>query len=427
MSYVDLSKKNDIKKHNLRPHFIWVTGALFYLYQMIIRVSPAVMTEELLKYFDIHATALGVLVSSYYYSYVPLQVVCGIVLDRFGTRIIITVSIFFCFLGAFLFSIATSLPLAYVGRFMSGAGSVAAFIGSTKIIVEWFPSSKFSFYASLTHTMGMLGGIVGGVPMALLVNTLSWQKAIMFSSFLGIIMMILSWVIIRDAPRKTTEPQEIYLWENLWFQFKKALKIPQVWVAGIVGGLMYIPVSAFTLLWAVPFLMRAYNIDNESAALANTMMYIGMAVGGPIIALIAEKIKDVVCIMRKCSFIGGLLFIFIAFADFFPMYLTFFILFVSGLIVSAQILCFAYATAFTPSEISATVIAFVNSIIMIGCIIFEPFLGLILDIFWDGSMSSEGVPIYDINIYRYSILTLPISSFASWLLLIWRKDEKVSC
>ena len=75
--------------------FVWGLAAFFYLYELVLRVSPSVMTEGLSNSFNVSASMLGVLVSFYYYSYTILQLPCGVLLDRIGVKWILAISSFF--------------------------------------------------------------------------------------------------------------------------------------------------------------------------------------------------------------------------------------------------------------------------------------------------------------------------------------------
>ena len=123
---------------------IWATAAFFYFYEMLLRVSPGVMTQELMETFYVSSTSLGLLSSFYYYSYNVLQLPCGIIVDRMGPRAIITASCFLCAIGAGLFYSTDSLAVAKAARFIMGMGSACAFISTLKLTAAWFPVSQFA-------------------------------------------------------------------------------------------------------------------------------------------------------------------------------------------------------------------------------------------------------------------------------------------
>jgi sugar phosphate permease len=56
-----------------RAWLVWLIAAVFYLAAFYIRVSPAVMTAELMRDLHISAGDLGYLSAFYYYAYVLMQ------------------------------------------------------------------------------------------------------------------------------------------------------------------------------------------------------------------------------------------------------------------------------------------------------------------------------------------------------------------
>ncbi|MBV9745019.1 MAG: hypothetical protein JO099_14745, partial [Acidobacteriia bacterium] len=63
---------------------IWGIAALFYLTGFYQRVSPAVMTTELMRDFHIGAKGLGNLSGFYFYFYVVIQIPVGLLIDSWG-------------------------------------------------------------------------------------------------------------------------------------------------------------------------------------------------------------------------------------------------------------------------------------------------------------------------------------------------------
>jgi hypothetical protein len=60
-----------------RSWLIWGIAALFYLTGFYQRVSPAVMTSEVMRAFHLGAKDLGNLSAFYFYFYVAMQVPVG--------------------------------------------------------------------------------------------------------------------------------------------------------------------------------------------------------------------------------------------------------------------------------------------------------------------------------------------------------------
>lgn len=399
----------------LKAWMIWIFASLFYFYEMILRASPSVMTEDLMRDFNVDSTSLGVLTSFYYYAYVILQIPCGIIVDRLGTRRVITFSTLLCVAGSLCFAYSTSLPLAQFGRFLIGAGSACAFISCLKISSEWFLPVQFALIASLTNIMGTVGGMFSGPPFALLVNNFGWRQATVIAAYGGIILAALCWMVIRERhptqPLKTQETRP-FLSDLLYIG-----RQPRLWIFALFGGLMYVPISAFCELWAVPFLMKKYDISNDIASFANVMLYFGIAVGSPIAAKLSDQLQSRVKVMSLSAICTASLFLAVLYSPNLPLNTMFALLFCAGLFNGGQILCFTCVKESVPNYMSGTAMGFTNAGVMMSGVIFQPLLGILLDFSWDGLISEDGTPFYTLSAYEMAILAVPVCLCGSWLLL----------
>jgi hypothetical protein len=71
---------------------------------------------------------------------------------------------------------------------------------------------------------------------------------------------------------------------------------------------------------------------------------------------------------------------------------------------------------------AGTAIAFSNGLVMLAGSIFQPVLGIMLDMFWTGTVSDYGVRIYDISCYRKAISVLPICLAFAYVLSFFVKE-----
>jgi sugar phosphate permease len=409
-----------------RAWLIWGCAALFYLYEYVLRVSPSVMTHELMRDFGVSSTALGVLASFYYYAYVPLQIPCGIIVDRLGVRRVVTFSALLCTVGSYIFAYSDNLIIAQAARFMIGAGSACAYLSCTKVGAEWFPPQKFAVIAGVTMMMGTFGGTFGGRPFAILVNTMGWRQSMVIASIVGCAVMTASWLIIRDHKKEgafpneslANSPKEAGLLDGL----KIVAKNPQCWLIGIYGGLMYVPLSAFAELWGVPYLMKAYSINNEIASMASAMIFIGMALGSPLGAALSNKLESRLKIMSWSALLTLVMFSIVIYVPNLPLNLTFCLLFLAGLFCGGQILYFAAAKEITPTNFSGTTIGFTNALVMVSGIIFQPLLGMVLDLAWDGTIAADGTRIYSMNDYQQALTAVPFCLIIAWIVIKFVKE-----
>lgn len=427
LHHSDSSEKKLLTPDNhWKAWIIWISAAIFYLYEYILRVSPSVMTNELMQDFGVTSASLGVLVSFYYYAYVPLQIPCGVIVDKLGARRVVTFSSLFCTVGCVLFARSDNLAYAEFGRFLMGAGSACAYLSTAKIAAEWFSPRKFALLTSITMGMGTLGGTFGGKPFAVIVNSYGWRDAMMIAAAAGVCVTLTAWLFVRD--KKDSKKPILHLAteetsrQTLLSGLKVVASNPQSWLIGLYGCFMYLPLSAFAELWGTPYLMQLHGINNETASSASVMVFIGMALGCPASAWLSDKVQSRIKIMGASAILTALLFLFIVYCPIIPLNLTFGLLFVTGFIAGGQILYFAAAKEINPPETSATTIGFTNTLVMVSGIIFQPLLGYLLDFVWDGTRTAEGIPLYTNYAYQIALSPVPLCLFASWFILKYVKE-----
>lgn len=410
------------KPIRVNPWLIWFTAGLFYVYEVVLRTGPSVMTQGIMEYFQLDATHLGLLTVFFYYAYVLCQIPSGMLLDKYGARSVVTISSVLCATGAIAFGSTDNLHIAQIARFLIGAGSACGFIVCLKLASEWFSPSKFAFIAGLSNMLGTLGATFAGVPLAYLVNSVGWQKSMVILGYFGVIVTILCWTIVKNRPTNKPSNQTAAPVVSL----RKALLVlafdKQILLAGIIGGLMYVPITSFAELWGVPFLAKSLNVNSEMASFANTMVFIGMAIGSPIIAKLAFKQKSYIKLMQKSALVGSLFFILTAFVNQFGYYPSIVILLISGMWLGGQVLCFSVVKERVPNQISGTAMAYTNALVMLGGVIFQPLMGFILDLGWRGNIDNVGARVYNLEAYQNAIFAIPACLILSWLLLKLCRD-----
>jgi len=287
----------------------WVLAALFYLYEMTLRASTSVMANDLQSSFSLNAGQLGLLSAMYYWAYTPLQIPCGLILDKMGSRKLITFSCLVCASSACLFSVTENIWVACFARFCMGAGSASAFISALSLIVGWFPPKHFALMAGLTNMMGSVGGVFAGTPLAWLMTRVGWRHALLLLGFLGFFLSFLTWFGIKDSSKEGRK--ELPLLSGLFVAIRKR----QVWLAATIGGLLYLPISAFAELWAVPFIEKSYGVPKEKAALVTMALYISMGLGSPLVAFLGNYVKSYTKVLKMTSVMAAFLFILLAFSS----------------------------------------------------------------------------------------------------------------
>jgi sugar phosphate permease len=420
------------KKESLYGCVVLLCAWTFYLYEYILRASPAVLENFLMQDYAITATTVGVITSAYYWAYTPLQLPCGVIVDHLGARRVIMYSIFLCVLGCYFFSQSDSVYTAILGRVFMGAGSACAYISCAKIGAEWFNSDRFALIAGIGMFMGTVGGSLNAVT-SMLVESFEWRGAMMILGVVGIGIFALAWIVMSDSPdaanakkavksNKAEEKPRMFATDTLFEGLKIAMSNPQNWLIGIYGCVMYLPLCAFAELWGVRYLKLLYGIDSTIAASACVGVFIGMGVGSILGAWISNKIQSRTRVMSIAALGTLACFAVVFYVPDLSFPTMRIVLFLGGLLSGGQTLYFVTIKENMPNRYAATAIGFTNAFVMSSAILFQPLLGFILDAAWDGAVDVDGVPVYTIENFKIAFSAVMIAFVLGWIVMLFVRD-----
>jgi MFS family permease len=403
--------KNFILKHTqFFAFFIFILGSLFLFYEMALQVSPSIMTNQLMSEFGINASVLGFMASCYFYSYTVMQIPSGLLYDRFGTRVLISIATAVCSLGALFFGLSHSVFLLGVGRFLLGIGSAFAFVGVLAIAARWFPPSFFALFVGLTQFLAAIGAMCGALPLAYAVDEAGWRCTMTTLGFAGLTLTALCAIFIRSYPPQHKEKLTAHHRIGFLKSFQEVIKQGQTWALGLYSFSNWAPALIFPALWGVPYLMGKYNIPNTDAALATSMVWIGVAVVSPFLGWISDRLQRRKSLLILCTALGCISSAFLLFTPNLPYFWVFILLFFVGGASSGNILCFAVAKDNNRPSVTATAMGFNNMAVVLGGAVFQPVVGWILAKLWTGDMQGE-IPFYTTNSYNIALTTVPICYF----------------
>lgn len=416
--------ENQNRTHTSRylPWIIWFLGAFFYLYENLLQVSPGVMVNDLMHALSTDAGGLGLLAGAFFCGYAPIQIPAGVLADNYNVRLLLGGAITFCVVGCLLFVTSHGMYQAALGRLLIGVGSGFAAICSMKLATLLFPAKKFPFLVGLMVTFGMTGSIVGGGPLAVVVESIGWRDALYTLIILGVVLGVLVVWLVQEKKHthaKAVTPEKDH---HVLHGLMQVLVCRQSWAIAGYGGLMFAPTSIFGGLWGVPFIMQAYNLDKPEAASLVSLLFLGWVIGGPLTGFIIgqfEKKRPMLLI----GSLGALLsMLSILYLTRMPLVVLGIAIFFFGLFSSCFLPSFSIMKEIHDEAHSGAALGFMNTANMIGGLVGLPLVGWLLNALWDGNML-EGVKHYTTANYMVSLALLPLMIFISILLLGLVKEK----
>ncbi len=238
--------------------------------------------DNLISTYGFTKEQMGNLSSVFYISFILVTIPGGWLVDRFGYKKFVIVSLTILMVFSFLFGNVSSLFAILFLRFMVGFGQAGYTNGAPKIISDNYASDQCAKVQSFVVATAGIGGILASTVGEKMIHS-NWHHAYYFLSA-GYLVALLA-VIFFLKEKKVEKVQAQVATEKVgffdaWKNKNTILLAISVLFSNLVGVAM--------LFW-LPNVLRVNFGVNDSAGLSKIMvgfyvvMTIAMAAGGPII------------------------------------------------------------------------------------------------------------------------------------------------
>ena len=103
-----------------------------------------------------------------------------------------------------------------------------------------------------------------------------------------------------------------------------------------------------------------------------------------------------------------ILFLFIIYGPDLPPHVVIGTLFMTGMMLGGQFMAYSIVCEINPLSVSGMATGFQNMVCLLSGVIFQPFIGWLLDLFWEGAYQN-GARLYSSGIFQMSLTTVIIA------------------
>lgn len=271
-----------------RAWLVWSIGLLGYVLAITSRSSLSAVAVETSDRFGIAAATLSTFAVLQLGVYALMQLPVGLILDRVGPRVVLTVGLLVMACGQALLATTESVPGAFSARVLVGLGDASIFVSVVRLVIAWFPPSSAPILTQVTGVVAQGGQIISVVPFLGLVHARGWTPAFLILSTCLLAVAVTVAVLVRDQPTGRPTPdlpasqgiraQVLEVWRNpgtrlgFWTHFVTPL-----------GG------NVFALLWGFPYLTSGEGLADGRAQALLTLYVISNGVFGIVIGRFAGR------------------------------------------------------------------------------------------------------------------------------------------
>lgn len=171
--------------------FLTAAGIINYIDRSALSIANTAIREEL----HISPTEMGWLLSAFSLSYAFAQLPVGALLDRFGSRIMLGLGMFFWSLAQAACGLVNNLSIFLLSRAVLGACEAPLFPAGAKVISEWYNQRERGTPTGIFIASSCIGPCIAPPLLTVIMLTIGWRWMFILTGVLGM-MMAIGWYLI---------------------------------------------------------------------------------------------------------------------------------------------------------------------------------------------------------------------------------------
>jgi MFS family permease len=240
---------------------------LNYIDRGAVSIAAPLIKDEM----GLSATAYGLVVSAFFWTYVPVLVLAGWLADRVSVWRLMAGGVFIWALATLLMGFAGGLVALVVLRLMMGIGEGVAFPSASKLMARAPEERRGSANIALSAGLAV-GPLVGTLAGGLILERFGWRP--MFVLF-GLVTLawLIPWMRRRaevDAPLGADDAAAV--------AYPQLLRCRSLWALSVYhfSGTYAL---YFVIAWLPLYLVKARGYDIADMALLTALFYLGQTAG----------------------------------------------------------------------------------------------------------------------------------------------------
>jgi MFS family permease len=417
-----------------RAWLVWTVGVSAYVLAITNRTSLGAVGVEAADRFQADASTLALFAVVQLAVYGGMQIPIGVLLDRYGSRPIMTIGMLLMAAGQLTMALSPSVGIAIIARVLLGAGDAAVFPAVLRLVATWFPAQRGPIMVQFTGIVGQSGQLIALVPLAALLHATTWSITFGSIAGLGVLFAILVFLIVRNHPPERTADVTVNTDTGVirvvtsaidtgvgiraaWAHPGTRLAFWSHFTAPFAG-------TAFVLLWGMPFLTTAQGLDTAHAAgLISVYVIVGMVLG-PVIGELSRRLPNQRSLALVLPAVGTQMLAWIvvlAQPEPAPLWLLYVLAVALATGGPASMIAFDHARTHNPSHRLSTATGVTNAGGFIAALIAIFLIGLVLD------LQGAGTPeTYSLDAFRIAFLMpIPLWILGVTFILIERKRTRI--
>jgi len=348
-----------------RAWAIYLICICCYMLSMFYRVSVTVISPQLAEDLRLSVSQLSDLSAAFFYAFAAAQIPLGLLLDRWGTRRIMTLFNLAAVAGALTFALAQGGAMATVGRVLLGLGMSGNMIGAMMLIVAWFPPRRFATLTGAIVGVSTAGQFMAATPLVYISQAMGWRGAFIAVAALNALVIAVFYWVVRDTPPGVELPRSAN--ENPFKGLGQLFRHHYYWIISLSTFFRYGCLMALQGLWAGPYLMNGLGLSQIQAGNILLFITIGYMIGLPLWGRISDEVLGTrKWVVLPALFIWALLILSLGLMQGMPVWVLCALFLGLGLMSAPGQVMYPHIKELLPDHLAARALTGINLYTMLG-------------------------------------------------------------
>ena len=269
---------------------VWGVGILAYCAAIMQRTSLGVLGIQTANHFGTSIGIISTFVMVQLATYALAQLPAGVLVDRYGSRVVMITGSGVMVAAQVIMAFADSLPLAFAARILLGIGDACMYGSVLRLIPEWFAPSRVPVLTQLAGLLGQLGQVASATFLLPLFNAQGWMWAFLGAALASVAAGVMSAFWVRDVPpgRTRPAPREEKL-SDLPRGIADAWRHPATRLGFWVHFTSGFSINVFAMIWGIPWLQQAQGRTEAEAAFLFSLTVYGAIVFSPLLGWLTSR------------------------------------------------------------------------------------------------------------------------------------------
>ena len=268
---------------------VWGVGVAAYAIVVMHRASLGVAGLEAADHFTTTPGVISTFVVLQLATYAIAQIPVGLLLDRFGSRALITSGMLIAGAGQVALALADQLPLAYAARILLGIGDAALFNSVLRLLPRWFDARRVPVLTQITGMCASLGQIAAVGVVLPLIQGLGWRDGLLIAASTCLVGAAASFALVRNAPHGQPSAVVVDPLREIPRRMLGVSSHPATQLGFWVHFTSGFSFNAFLFMWGMPFLIIGQDRTQAQASGLIVVVSVASMIAGPIVGALTAR------------------------------------------------------------------------------------------------------------------------------------------